>query len=208
MIWCLLQYTLAILNVLVYASFCVYFLCCQPGYASYDTKIKALILMPLATSFLTAVVAIYYLVVTDGDAQCIYFGTPVAMYAIDFESQIIFIVGTYFLFSMNVVVQKVKKASAVTQSHNSSSSNGASITAQLIRSAESIEREEKRIKRRMWIFIALFCAVEAPILALKFHIYSVKHKRSDPISGLEIAFVSLNGVRSAFNITLIVIFLC
>lgn len=85
MIWCELQYILVFSNLAIVSAFCAISLCCRAKENQFDTKIKVLIMMPFITTLFTAGVAFYYLTQHDM-TQCIYFGSWVAMLAIDLEN--------------------------------------------------------------------------------------------------------------------------
>ena len=107
MIWCALQYVACFTNVIVMAAFAVQSLFCRPRGQQFEMKIKVLIVMPFLATLLTACVAFYYLVLMER-AQCIYFGSTVAMVAIDIEQQIIFIIGIFFINTVQVVLKKTQ----------------------------------------------------------------------------------------------------
>lgn len=107
MIYCLLQYILIFANLLFVSSFCAYSLCCQPKGVQFGGRIKALILMPLFPTLFSSGVATYY-VYTMEEAECIFFGSEVAMLAIDVGNQIIFVIGAIFISTMEVVFTKIR----------------------------------------------------------------------------------------------------
>ena len=82
MIWCSLEYIIYFTNLAIMGTFCGYTLCCQARDNQFDTKIKVLILMPLFTTFFTAVIAFYYLMTMEA-AECMYFGSWIALVVID-----------------------------------------------------------------------------------------------------------------------------
>ena len=95
-VWCTLQYIVVFSNLAIVSAFCALSLCCRARENQFGNKIKVLILMPFFTTFFTAAIAFYYLMNHDF-SSCIIFGSWVAMFAIDLENQMIFIIGVYFI---------------------------------------------------------------------------------------------------------------
>ena len=93
----------------IVGAFVMSSLCCRARENRLTPKIKVLLLMPFLTTLLTGAVALYYLTMHDWD-QCIYFGSTVAMLAIDLENQIIFLVGVFFVNTMRIVLLKTSQS--------------------------------------------------------------------------------------------------
>lgn len=86
MLWCSIQYIVCFTNIAIVSAFVVKTLCLTNRQNSLDTKIKVLILLPFFTTLFTAAVAVYHLIKEAGQQECIYFGSWIAMFAIDFEN--------------------------------------------------------------------------------------------------------------------------
>ena len=82
---CYLEYIGVFLNFAFMLTFSTLKLCCRSGQKQLDSKIKVLILLPLGTSMFTASIALYYLL-NNEVAECIYYGSTVAMLAIDLDN--------------------------------------------------------------------------------------------------------------------------
>ena len=107
--------------------------------------------MPAFTSLFTAVMGTYYLI-NMNEVECIYFGSWVAMLAIDLGNQVIFIVGVFFINTMAIVFKKIE-------------------AGRLGQNREVTEAQIAKIKCQTYIFVGAFVASEGLILTLKFIIY-------------------------------------
>lgn len=187
MIFCLLQYILIFANLLFVGSFCAYSLCCQPKGVQFGRKVKALILMPLFPAVFTAGVATFY-VFTKDEAECIFFGSEVAMLAIDIGNQIIFVIGAVFISTMEVVFTKIR-------------------AGRLAQSPEETQGKLVQIKRNLWSFTMVYLVAEVVILTLKGVIYFNNTVQADARLGpIPITFLVLHGLRAVFPVTLTVKF--
>ena len=151
MIWCVLQYIVFYANVVLVGTFCTYSLCCHSKENQYGCKIKAFILMPAFSSLFTAIVATYNFAHMNR-AECIYFGSWVAMLSIDLGNQVLFIVGVVFINTMEIVFKKIK-------------------ASRLGQSKDVIEAQIAKMKFHKNIFVAAFVACESAVLSLKGIIY-------------------------------------
>ena len=107
LVWCTLQYVICFTNMAVMGAFVLQSLCCRPKELKFDRGITVLILMPFLATFLTASVAFYYLMQMN-TAQCIYFGSTIAMFAVDIEQQITLIIGIFFINTVQIVLKKTQ----------------------------------------------------------------------------------------------------
>ena len=81
-------------------------------------------MLPFFTTLFTASVAIYQMISSTGEEMCIFFGSWVAMFAIDLTNQIIFVDCAFFISIMQVVLIRVAAASGRRQERSTASAQG------------------------------------------------------------------------------------
>ena len=108
------------------------------------------------------------------------------MLAIDLNNQMIFIVGAYFINTMNVVFIKIK----------------ANLQGQ---ARKDTKIEVAKCRRRMTYFLIVFLIVEVFVLGIKIIIYQVEEEW-DTINAAQAVFLCLHAARVIFPVTLEVLF--
>ena len=86
MLWCGIQYVVYFTNLAVVGAFCFHSLCRRVHLNQYSLKIKVLIMMLFISTLFTVSVVLYHFLENNSSFQCIYFGSLVAIFAIDLEN--------------------------------------------------------------------------------------------------------------------------
>ena len=145
---------------------------------------------------------------SEGEEMCIFFGSWVAMFAIDLTNQIIFVDCAFFISIMQVVLIRVAAASGRRRETAAAATDGGSIVRPSLRqqAKEDTEKEIVRAKRFMRWFVVAFGLCEIVILTLKGTIYLSDRDwwNAHDFSAMKIVFFVLHICRMVFPFTLIV----
>ena len=144
--------------------------------------------MPAISSLFTATVATYNIAHRD-KAECIYFGSWVAMLSVDLGNQVLFIVGVVFINTMEIVFKKIE-------------------ARRLYQRKDITELQIAKMKFQKNVFVAAFVACESAVLSLKGIIYltDADWSQYQSLSAVPICFLVMHALRAIFSVTLLVKF--